>query len=138
MYFERMDWTKEDGSNEPTVRMRGKLYSLPVLNNEIPDLERLPWVLSDGGAAAKEMNEGIELNCSRRPLRLLPMVLSSPRYVSDRNRKMIHLRFDEGKTYREIGEEVGLSAGYARQVVRQTLSRVRKALREMCSGEEMI
>jgi hypothetical protein len=140
MYLERVDWTKEDGSNdEPTVRIRGKLYSLPVLlNNEIPDLERLPWVLSDGGAAAKEMNEGIELNCSRRPLRLLPMVLSSPRYVSDRNRKMIHLRFDEGKTYREIGEEVGLTPAWARQVVNRTLSRVRKTLREMCSGEEMI
>jgi DNA-directed RNA polymerase sigma subunit (sigma70/sigma32) len=136
MYLERVDWTEEEG-REPTVRMRGKLYSLPVLE-EIPDLERLPWVLSDGGRNAKEMNEAIDRNCSRRPLRLLPMVLSSPYYVSDRNRKMIHLRFDEDKTYREIGEEVGLSAGYARQVVRQTLSRVRKTLREMCSGEDYI
>jgi DNA-directed RNA polymerase sigma subunit (sigma70/sigma32) len=135
MYIERMDWTEEEG-REPTVRMRGKLYSLPVLD-EIPDLERLPWVLSDGGSTAKEMNETIDRNCGRS-WDLVPTILSDPRYVSERNRKMIHLRFDEDKTFREIGEEVGVSTSHARDVVNYTLARVGKVVRECSSGEEYI
>jgi len=135
MYLERVDWTEEEG-REPTVRMRGKLYSLPVLD-EIPDLERLPWVLSDGGSTAKEMNETIDRNCGRS-WNLVPMFLSDPRFVSERNRKMIHLRFDENKTFREIGEEVGVSTDWARQSVIQTLARVGKVVRECSSGEEYI
>jgi len=135
MYLERVDWTKEEG-REPTVRMRGKLYSLPVLD-EIPDLERLPLVLSDGGRNAKEMNEAIDRNCGRS-WNLVPTILSDPRLVSDRNRKMIHLRFDEDKTYQEIGKEVGLSTGHARDVVVYTLARVGKVVRECSSGEDYI
>lgn len=50
--------------------------------------------------------------------------------ISDRDRKILHLRFAEDLTQSEIAERVGVSQMHVSRILRATLQRLREAVRE--------
>ncbi len=50
--------------------------------------------------------------------------------ISDRDRKILHLRFAEDMTQSDIAERVGVSQMHVSRILRQTLERLREAVRE--------
>lgn len=114
------------------------IEKLPDPSAAGPGDVEMEWALSDHGAGAEEMHETVNRNCSRKALMLIQAFLSHSKLVSDRNRKMIRRRFYDDVPYREIDEEFGVSKGYSRAVVLQTLARVGSAVRHCSNGERMI
>lgn len=54
--------------------------------------------------------------------------------ISERERLVLRLRFDEGMTQAEIGAEIGVSQMQVSRLIRQALSRLRAGLRDPASG----
>ena len=50
--------------------------------------------------------------------------------ISERDRKILHLRFAEDMTQSDIAERVGVSQMHVSRILRQTLERLRDAVRE--------
>jgi RNA polymerase sigma-B factor len=58
------------------------------------------------------------------------------RVLSDREREVLRLRFEEDLTQSEIGERVGVSQMHVSRLIRQSIARLRQAADEDASGWE--
>ena len=56
--------------------------------------------------------------------------------ISERDRKVLHLRFVEDMTQSEIAERVGVSQMHVSRILRATLERLREAVNEQAEEEE--
>ena len=55
--------------------------------------------------------------------------------ISDRDREVLHLRFVEDMTQSEIADRVGVSQMHVSRILRSTLEKLRRAVREQDAGE---